>query len=37
MNMDGVVKYTGQNNDRDPILSNVGGSVPTGARAEQLP
>jgi hypothetical protein len=22
--------------DRDPILSHVGGSVPTGARAEQL-
>jgi hypothetical protein len=28
-NMDGTVRYTGQNNDRDPILSQVGGVVPT--------
>ena len=34
---DSIVRYTGGQNDRDPILSNVGGSVPTGARAEQLP
>lgn len=26
----GVVKYTGANNDRDPILSAIGGTVPTG-------
>lgn len=26
---DGVVKYTGDGNDRDPILSRIGGSVPT--------
>lgn len=26
---DGVVKYTGLNNDRDPILSTIGGSIPT--------
>ncbi|MBS1583499.1 MAG: hypothetical protein JST66_14960 [Bacteroidetes bacterium] len=26
---DGLVKYTGANNDRDPILSSIGGSVPT--------
>jgi hypothetical protein len=28
-NMDGTVRYTGQNNDRDPILSEIGGVVPT--------
>lgn len=26
---DGVVKYTGLNNDRDPILIDIGGTVPT--------
>ena len=26
---DGVVKYTGSNNDRDPILVRIGGLVPT--------
>ena len=26
----GVLRYTGQNNDRDPILARIGGSVPTG-------
>jgi hypothetical protein len=25
----GIVKYTGSDNDRDPILQQVGGSVPT--------
>jgi hypothetical protein len=25
----GILRYTGQNNDRDPILTRVGGSVPT--------
>ena len=34
---DGLIIYTGASNDRDPILSNVGGSVPTAARTEQLP
>ena len=29
MNGDGVVKYVGTNNDRDPILVAVGGSSPT--------
>ncbi|MBL7981514.1 MAG: right-handed parallel beta-helix repeat-containing protein [Flavobacteriales bacterium] len=28
-NMDGTVRYTGQDNDRDPILNQVGGVVPT--------
>lgn len=28
-NMDGTVRYTGQNNDRDPILNQIGGVVPT--------
>jgi hypothetical protein len=35
--MDGVVKYTGASNDRDPILVMVGGSIPTATRAQQLP
>lgn len=26
---DGLIKYTGQNNDRDPILQQIGGTVPT--------
>jgi hypothetical protein len=29
VNFDGVIKYVGANNDRDPILSIIGGSVPT--------
>jgi hypothetical protein len=29
VNFDGVLKYTGNNNDRDPILSRVGGISPT--------
>lgn len=29
VNFDGVVKYVGPNNDRDPILQAIGGSVPT--------
>ena len=27
----------GNGNDRDPILQNIGGSVPTNTRVEQLP
>jgi len=30
---DGVLKYTGQNNDRDPILQRVGGAVPNASWA----
>ncbi len=30
VNSDGTLKYTGAGNDRDPILSTVGGVVPTG-------
>lgn len=29
VNFDGQVKYTGEDNDRDPVLLSVGGSVPT--------
>ena len=29
VNRDGVLKYTGLNNDRDLILSKIGGSVAT--------
>jgi hypothetical protein len=31
------VQYTGANNDRDPILVNIGGVIPTNTRAQQLP
>ncbi len=34
---DGTIKYTGQDNDRDPILQNIGGVVPTNIRVEQVP
>jgi len=29
VNFDGVVKYTGAGNDRDPILTRIGGTLPT--------
>jgi uncharacterized delta-60 repeat protein len=29
VNHDGQLKYTGENNDRDPILSRIGGVLPT--------
>jgi hypothetical protein len=29
-NGDGTLMYTGNNNDRDPILQSVGGTNPTG-------
>jgi hypothetical protein len=31
------VIYTGANNDRDPILVNIGGTAPTAVRSGQLP
>ncbi len=37
INVDGSLKYTGEGNDRDPILQNIGGVVPTNVRAEQMP
>jgi hypothetical protein len=37
VNLDGVVSYTGGNNDRDIILTNVGGVVPTSTRADFIP
>lgn len=30
VNHDGMVRYTGSSNDRDPILTAIGGSAPTG-------
>ncbi len=36
-NLDGAVKYVGAGNDRDPILVNVGATVPTNTRVQQLP
>lgn len=37
VNLDGVVKYANGANDRDPILVNIGGTVSTATRMEQLP
>ena len=37
VNMDGVSKYIGTDNDRDLILQTIGGVVPTAVRAAQLP
>jgi len=35
VNRDGMVKYVGANNDRDPILQNIGGTVPTATLSGQ--
>jgi hypothetical protein len=35
VNRDGMVKYVGANNDRDPILQAIGGTVPTGTLSGQ--
>ena len=37
VNLDGVIKYIGTNNDRDVILTTVGGSTPNNTRMQQLP
>jgi len=37
VNMDGQVKYTGVENDRDIILQSIGGTVPTAMKVKQLP
>jgi hypothetical protein len=37
INLDGIVRYTGANNDRDLILQTIGGVVPTATRLQQLP
>jgi len=37
VNLDGVVKYTGAANDRDVVLSTIGGTTPTAVRLEQVP
>jgi len=37
LNMDGVAKYTGENNDRDLILRAIGGVVPTNTIVQQIP
>lgn len=36
VNGDGLVKYTGQDNDRDPILQAIGGVVPTATTSGYL-
>lgn len=35
VNRDGMVKYVGANNDRDPILQAIGGTVPTAKLSGQ--
>ena len=37
VNLDGFVKYVGENNDRDPILQLIGGSTPTNVVVGQAP
>lgn len=37
VNMNGKVMYTGQGNDRDPILHTIGGVAPTFVRPARLP
>jgi hypothetical protein len=37
INLNGEVKYTGENNDRDILLQTIGGSTPTEVRVEQVP
>jgi hypothetical protein len=32
-----VVRYTGASNDRDIILLNISGTVPTATRSDHLP
>jgi hypothetical protein len=34
---DGTIKYTGVNNDRDPILVRIGGLVPTNTALGYFP
>ncbi len=36
-NADGVVRYTGPENDRDPVLMQIGGLVPTATASGYLP
>ena len=34
---DGTIKYVGEDNDRDPILQAIGGSVPTNTSSGYVP
>lgn len=34
---DGTIKYVGEDNDRDPILQSIGGSVPTNTSSGYVP
>lgn len=34
---DGIIKYVGEDNDRDPILQTIGGSVPTNTSTGYVP
>ena len=33
---DNTVRYTGSNNDRDPVLTAIGGVIPTNTTAARL-
>ena len=37
VNTDGTLRYTGSDNDRDPMLSAIGGAVPTAMAQGYLP
>ncbi|MBL0044014.1 MAG: hypothetical protein IPP33_06300 [Flavobacteriales bacterium] len=37
VNLDGIVKYIGVGNDRDPVLVTIGGNTPNAVRSAQLP
>ena len=37
VNLDGWIKYTGPDNDRDPIILDLGGTTPNAVRLQQLP
>jgi hypothetical protein len=37
VNLSGDVQYTGAGNDRDLILQNIGGAIPTNSVIQQLP
>ncbi len=37
VSMNGIIQYAGAGNDRDPILFNIGGTIASAVRTEQLP
>jgi hypothetical protein len=37
VDLNGIIRYSGASNDRDPVLLSIGGVVPTAVRVQQLP